>query len=443
MTTLFPFLLAAAVAAAAGLWLLEATIRRTTVGVGVILASVVAAGADVPLPTIALGGVAIYVPDLVLAVIATACVARFLRARHLEVAHYWLMALALLVAYSLVRGVAQFGPAAVSEARSWLLPVAAMVYTATALPTPEVLDRVGRLWVWAAGALTVVALGRWAALATGLSLGPVLAPNVPGDIRVLGAPDALVIAQGFLILAPSWDRGGDRRDRIWAAILLGAVLLLLHRTVWVATLGAILVLFWRRPALGRRFGIGLVLIGILTVLSATTLLPADPGRLETRATNTATFGWRLEGWNGLLLEQEPESRVEWAVGRPFGSGYTRMVNTIVRDESPHSTYVEGLLRIGGLGVAILIGLAVASLWALLRRPPLRGARLLTNDVLLCLTVFSLVYGITYGPQVTTIMALGLAANLGLCAHRRDEPDRAPSGDARHASRDAVPVGPMG
>ena len=416
MTSLVILGLAALLAGAALLWLVEASISRTTVGVALILSGVVAESAKVPLPTLQAGGVVLYPGDVVFAVIATACVARVLRARRLRPAHYWLLALAALTAYSLLRGVAAYGPAAVSESRSWLLPVAAMVYIATATPSAGILDRIGRLWVWSGSALALVAVGRWASLATGAGLGPIFAPNVAGDIRVLGAPETLIIAQAFVILAPSWDRRGATRDRIWAALLLGTVLLMLHRTVWIAVLGAILAFFWRRPSLGRRFGVGLVVIGAVATLAATMLLSADPNNLESRAANTDTFAWRLEGWQQLLLEQEPEDQLSRLVGERFGSGFTRMVNGVVRDESPHSTYIEALLRMGILGALALLGPALAATFVLAQRRRTRSMHLLENDSLLSLTVFSLLYGIAYGPQVTTIMALGLAVNVALCAH---------------------------
>jgi len=409
VTSMLTLALAAVVAGGALLWLVDASIRRTTVGVALILSLVVAESADVPLPNLNLGGVALYAGDLVFAVIATACVARHLRARRLARAHYWVIALGALTAYSLVRGVATFGPGAVSESRSWLLPVAAMVYAATAAPAAEILDRIGRFWAWAGSVLAVVAVGRWAALATGMGLGPILEPNVAGDIRVLGAPETLVIAQAFVILAPSWDSDGQPRDRIWAALLLGTVLLMLHRTVWVAVLGAILALFWRRPALGRRFGVGLVVIGTVATLAATMLLSANPDTLERRAANTDTFGWRLEGWQDLVFEQEPEKTTDWFVGRPFGTGYERTVRFQTRYESPHSVYVEGLLRVGLLGLAALTMTCLVTVWRLMRSPRDDAVDgLLSNDRLLSLAVFGLLYGITYGLEVTVFLGFGLA-----------------------------------
>src|SRR5680860_621622 len=126
-------LLVAILAGAAALWLLEASIRRSAVGAAVLTIYIVAVSADVPLPNVMVGSIAVNVGDLVFALIATATVARLLRSRRLEAVHYWLLAFGAIVIFSLVRGMPLFGPAAVNEARSWLLPTAAMIYIATAV----------------------------------------------------------------------------------------------------------------------------------------------------------------------------------------------------------------------------------------------------------------------------------------------------------------------
>lgn len=415
MSTLLS-LLPLAVAAAAGLALLDALIRRPLAGAGLVIAVSLVTTLTVEEPGANLGGFKVTVVDVAVVLLLTAVAARLLRGARLGGPGACVAALGGLVALSIVRGAGEFGlAAAVNESRGVLPFVAATLYFATGDASPLHRERTARLWLGFAAVLVCLAVARWGVVLGGLPFtGEWYDPGQYGGLRVLWSDEALLLAQGLLILAPGLLPGGrSRRRLLLAAALGGSVVVLQHRSVWAVTLvGAALTLVGE-GAVGRRWALRVV---AAAGLGAVLLLTTFSGPLQERvltssdAVNADTFRWRLEGWQILVAQQGPQSPGDALLGRPYGSGWARRLSLgYTTDVAPHNFYLETGLRTGLLGVGLLVGAYAALLRRLAAGGP-RGADrgLLTDRTLAVLLVAQLVYFLPYSPGPEQALLLGLA-----------------------------------
>ena len=55
--------------------------------------------------------------------------------------------------------------------------------------------------------------------------------------------------------------------------------------------------------------------------------------------------WRIQGWSDLVGAWS-HNVTDWAVGEPFGSGFTRKIQGIATNSHPHNFYIETMIRTG-------------------------------------------------------------------------------------------------
>jgi hypothetical protein len=430
-----------AVIAGAGLFvvLIENVIRRSTFAAGLIMAYFVVATAGIDLPFIALGGITVYIPDLLSTVLITGATARLLRVRKFTASQHVFLAVAALIALSMLRGIAAYGiPSSVNEARFWIAFAASAAYFSTVGPSPSVHRRIGEFWLWSGVALACLAVARWVVLATGLPLGGIFIQADGQNLRVLGSDPTTFIALAFFIAAPALQSGGRVSHRRIAVGLLAVAVLLQHRSVWVAIIIGLLVLMRRNPQLSRRLAVLLVIAVTAGGALILTVFENEPEELSSRATNSQTFGWRVEGWRQLAFEDGPTGPVEVVSGKPFGSGWQRRVGgNVVVEAGPHSFWIAALLRLGVVGVAALLYCYGRPVVAVLRRPTQRlQSDLLNDDTLVSLLVVQATFSLAYNPPAfPTGIIVGLA--LSLASRRTSVLDEQPVPATRHTdARDA-------
>jgi len=390
----------------AALALLDLIIRRPVAGAALFFVLVVLDHAGAYPPELLNSSINVVPNDLVAALLAAAAGARFLRIRHLPGAHRLLLVIIALAAFSLLTGVMTYGQAAVSEARPWVQFLSAAAFFATVQLSQEDFDRIGRYWVWAGAAIMVVAYLRWAALAGNLPSVSILAYD-RGDLRVVRARETMLIAQAFLIVAPLWRNRSNFAYRWLGIAMLATVLLMRHRTLWVAFMLALVVIMIREPELGRRFG-ALTIVAVLVGGGLFTVFLGGSEQQVEASASSSSFEWRLEGWIELLAEEGPQDAADAALGLPFGSGWEREVRGIQSVTRPHSHYVEAALRFGVTGLVALIACYAVVFRKLWRRPSDYSRGLLTGDVLLYLLVIQVAFSVTYDPRETGGLVLGLA-----------------------------------
>jgi O-antigen ligase len=190
-----------------------------------------------------------------------------------------------------------------------------------------------------------------------------------------------------------------------AVVFLVAVILLQHRTVWVATLMMALAWWVLRPARdGRRFvsaGAGTLELSVTALLYCVGTFGIIGDRLtasfeETQRTQS-TFTWRVLSWQDLL--DVPRSYVQWLIGAPFGSGYERFISGTLVTVSPHDYYVHIMLRLGLVGLLALLFVYFQA-WRRLARvgPAALGIRIVLLG--------QLVFFVSYWPSPEQAVLLG-------------------------------------
>jgi hypothetical protein len=131
-----------------------------------------------------------------------------------------------------------------------------------------------------------------------------------------------------------------------------------------------------------------------------TALPAD--RLTTdlaeSASNDSTWQWRVTGWVQLIDRLHGVG--DWLLGLPFGSGYDRLMGGVVTDVHPHNFYVLMLLRVGLLGLVLLLVIVLASLRAC-------GRTTSVGLLMWLLAAGEVIYSLTYEPTLPDGLLLGL------------------------------------
>jgi hypothetical protein len=413
-----------AILAIAGVALVELVIRRTDVGATLVLAIMLLNESSLFDLYVMAGSVRLTINDLLFGVLLTAAIARLLRLGRLSVPQRLLILFGVLVLWALARGFEPAGvPAAVNQARRFLLFGASAMYFSTVEPQRDLLDRIGRFWLIAATVLCGFTLLRWIGSFAGVSNSFIEGAYGDGDsLRAIPAIGALIIAQAAWIALPLLADRSRGVKRFLSPVFFVFVLLLQHRTVWVLTVAGTLYLLFRERAIATRV---LAALAAATVLFAglvfTLFDEADSQvseQLATSAQSTGTFEWRVEGWAALLKDQGPENLEEVLVGRPFGLPWDRvMPNGRVASVSPHSFYVEPYLRVGLIGLAALLltyafalrGTLVAS-----REEDARG--LLSPALLHTVIAVQLLFFITYTPDAAQALLLGLGCAVAI-GHR--------------------------
>ncbi|MFI8288290.1 O-antigen ligase domain-containing protein [Streptomyces sp. ms191] len=340
----------------------------------------------------------------------------------------------LLTAFSFLTGAALFGPqAAGNDLRVPFLYVFGLaLYGISSGFDERLVRRLCVVWVAAACVEMLRAAAWWARHGIGSAVGQVVIDGVPSESRALSAPEALVIAQAAVILLYT-TRLGARRHLLTAPLLL-TVVLLQHRTVWLVT--AVMLACWLctggGPARAGRRGLRLWLAaaGLCTGLYAVTtgLLGRYGTDLAVSASDSGTLSWRTAGWYELLGTLDGPG--EWLTGRPFGSGFERLLDGALVGVSPHNYYLHLLLRIGVPGVLAFVALYATAVRGVLRRPGPASRPLVT------LACGQLVFAMTYQFFPEQGLVVGVLCALAL----RGGPDPAQPDPAQPvpASATAVP-----
>jgi hypothetical protein len=314
-----------------------------------------------------------------------------------------LLALLVLTGYALIRGFGAFGvQAAGNEARTnFIQLICAALFVAVLSAGRNLVRAVTLIWVLAACALSCLALLGWLNVGIGSNSDRIMVDGVLTNARPVSAAQTLVIGQAAMMLLCG---RGSARGRTLAWLLLAVVVLAQHRTIWLAV--GIMITGWlvsRHRQTGSRAA-ALAVLGSLGMLSVLAVSWGAAGGVTEKLTSSSeddrTLVWRMEGWHALLprLKEVPD----WLQGLPFGSGYDRVINGTFVAVSPHNYYLEVLLRLGLLGVAVLL-LVYATAWRA------AGADSEHRLILRLLICSQLVYMITYSLTPEQAVILGLLA----------------------------------
>ena len=411
--------------------LLEVLVRRADIGAGFVLVGMLLQAVFVErVPSLYLKDTRIELSDLLFVLVVAAGLARLLRVRRYTPLLRWLLLLGIVLVVSLLRGMLTISPqGSVNDFRQYLQFVGPALYFATFPPSAWLSDRIGRIWLAAAGVMVTLVTLRWLDVFAGVHLG-VPAERFGNDtaIRVIDGPYTFFLATAAVLTLPAWVQRGRRARRLrWLSVLLLLFVMLLdRRTVWLAMLVGVVVLLLRNRRFGRRALAMLAGAAVVTSLAFVAFPGSHQEPLARSATSTGTLTWRVVGWSELISSWS-ENPANWLVGKPFGSGFERRVEGTDVVSHPHNFYIETMLRTGLVGLLALIALTAGLLRALWRLGRASGAGgLFGPDVLPALVAMQFVWFITWVPGSEQGFVTGLAIAVA----------------AAHVPRRGLPAGPM-
>lgn len=359
------------------------------------------------------GSVSVALLDVLAMTMLAVAVLRRLRRSSMQAWELLPWLLLALAGFNMVRGIRQFPlQQVVNETRPWLYLIAMVVFAALVPGTGR--SRrilVGGLAVYT-GWLFAVVLHGFATTGVRTVTDVAYAGDRVVDPRPVSASGALVLAMVLMLVA------GFRRHLsgpVWYGLLgvLGLVVVLLqHRTVWVATAVALTYVGMRairRGGRARRMAIPALSTGALAAIVIATTGLLRQSALADSVSNALgqdnTLSWRILGWRQLLAGDR--ELTDLVVGEEFGRGFARVVNGVTLTVSAHSQYIATLLRFGLIGL-VLIGLLLVRAW---RNADAAGAELhISPTALRAVVILIACYGLTYSWDPVEGMALGLLAS---------------------------------
>lgn len=245
-------------------------------------------------------------------------------------------------------------------------------------------------------------------------------------LRVLSSANTQLIASAALVGIAMWLGllKGRPSWMLGALLLLLSVVILGHRTVWVAGAAAIGFAWWLsgRQDATKRAGIALpIVVGVLFVGGFFAVAPESTVSQElTRSVSEtsqqhSTLAWRQDSWKSLIADWAQSGPAVWLGGKPFGSDNSRYIESqgMKTRVTAHNHYVAVLVNGGAVGLAsFLAALVIAFRRLYVFGPnPVAGFR---PEILLVLLAFFVVYGIGYSLDYLQGLMIGmvfaLAAN---------------------------------
>jgi hypothetical protein len=329
------------------------------------------------------------------------------------------MAFGGTILLSLIVGLDEYGKYAGAEVRRFFYLWVAGLYCCTADFSESDLRQIARWCVWTAYALIGIAVYFWVGMESGfLNRSEVLEfAAVGGVFRPVSSHAAFFVASVALVQTMAWLRGTGSRHSGWhAATFTAFVIIMQHRSVWIAALiGLLCVVLLERRRMARRFPLllGFVLIGSLLISVA-----AGFGYLDDLAKSLVqstmsmtdrhgTFAARIDGWDRLFDSWTGASAQTILFGFPFGHGYTRMYYGQLIEFAPHNFYIDLVLRVGIVGaVLFIIPTCIAIIYALRSDYASEFEYLLTRGLGVGL-IASLVYYIAYPSYYIVTGATGI------------------------------------
>lgn len=364
-------------------------------------------------------GLWIYPSDAFAGVAAGGLVFRvlFMGKRNMVPMAWWVLGVVQFVLFAW--GLTMHGTGAGVDYRTHFAAWAGAAYLATFTQDERFIRRLLLAVQFIAFGMMAVAVYRWVGSVIDMRFARevdfFITTGVP--FRVLWVAPTFMIALAMLTsifyAATDQKKGGD-----WLLVMLFAafVLVLQHRTVWVAGMGGVGMLAFMlskaRAGVGMKMaaaGIGLiVLVGVLA-----TSLQGVSGSIQSQAEKAVskggTFqGGRVSSWTVLLKDWATSgSPVTYLVGKPFGGGYDRYLSAYATEavhNQPHNYYVHLLYR-GGL-----IGLG-AFLWVMWHAAAAVRRQLAGGDayapLLMAILTALLLYYIPYAVSYDHAIFLGL------------------------------------
>ena len=411
--------LALVVGVAAVIWFLLNTTTRKTLPVAAVLVGLCLEVFFFKQPSVQVG-LQLYPNDAISVFTLLACLVTFVR-RPLPVSEVpfllWL-GFGFTIMLSFAIGLQQFGRYAGTEVRPFFYLWVTGLYASIAEFDEKDLKRIARWCVLAGYALIGIAVYFYVAVGIGYIDRMVYFGDEEGSVfRPIGAAGAYYAGALALFQTLAWlRRSGTRFSGLHALVFLAFVVILQHRSVWIAVgAGLLVLLFVERQHVRHRFGL---LLGALLAVSMGIAIAASFGVFDELSRNLlqsvstmddqhGTFAGRVDGWERLTDEWSGASVWVQLFGYPFGRGYTRYYYGQLIEFAPHNLLLDLVLRVGVIGTLFFLVPALAVIVHGLRAPTRGEVDHIVTRGLGVLMFSSMVYGVAYPTNYLLTMALGV------------------------------------
>lgn len=338
----------------------------------------------------------------------------------------WLL-FGFMLFVSLVIGYAQYKTKAGVDLRPTFYFWATTFFISTFRIDFDEATRILRMFSWVGVLVLLIVAYRWVSDALGVGAIRYDQIGAGKPLRVLTAGQAYFLAAMTLFLAYIFAMRDKLEARRWPWMVLPfglAVLLLQHRSVWIATLVGLGVIYIGEPQLRARFrqytlisflGGSVLLVPFLAAGVLDPVVDAlSESVQEALQTRNSTLTWRLQSTRELFMQWLNGGPKVHLIGKPFGSGYERYLEDLghVTDYSPHNLYIQMLLRVGLIGIAgLMVAYIVTALNMWKRRFEDVGDNPVSATPWAAVLVSSLVFFYPYGAHFVQGLFLGLAIAL--------------------------------
>jgi hypothetical protein len=317
-------------------------------------------------------------------------------------------------------GIGEYGRYAGTEFRPFFYLWIAGTYGCLASLDDDDLRQIGRWCTWAAYAFIGISLMFLVGLQTGLiDRSNVFDFAVGGRVfRPIGSHATFFVAMVGLVQLMAWLRGsGTRWSGTHALLFLLLVVLMQHRSVWVATgFGLMIVLWLERRHVTRHVPFflwsALAIAPVLAVAVWAGVFDELIERLVTSAVtmfdSQGTFAARVDGWDRLVETWTEAGGSAIAIGLPFGHGYTRLFRGQLIEFAPHNWFLDLVLRVGVIGLLFYVWAAVAVMIKAMRAPATTEFEVLLLRGVGVALAASLLYYLAYPSYYLIGAAIGIA-----------------------------------
>jgi hypothetical protein len=369
-------------------------------------------------------GINLFYTDFALLLIGAAAGLRLLFAPDFPLRHWAWLAFSAVICLSLILGLARYGSAAGVSVRGYFYFMVTGLY-GMSFPMDERRVRF-TLNVLAAVAMLLLVLTayRWVVYYTPITalLPPGGVYNVDGAIRVIKSNEALVLAEvlvcGLFFAAAAT---GLQVAQWFSPLLLGTVLALQHRSVWLAALVGGLTRFLVARSKQSSTASQLLLVAAIVGITSIPLifteklsgLTQQVGHSAERALEGHdTTHERFSNWKSMIELWYQGGVKSIVIGQSFGADSSRYVeeeNGGVRKISyyAHNIYVQTLYNTGLVGLAAML-VAFAYVVQGLYRLNRDGVGGTTTQILLVLMVMQMAYYVPYGTDYLQSLLFGVA-----------------------------------
>lgn len=387
-------------------------------------------------------GITIYYTDLVLVLVGFVAFLRLLTAKDFPLRHKGWLVFCTVMLLSFALGLASYGTGAGVQVRNYFYFAAAglygMSFPMNACSLRKVFNALGLLGLMLVG----LSLYRWAVLFIPI---PDLMPeggtyNVDGIYRVIYSYSTLVVAQVFVLGVFFAQTSGVLGPvRFMAPLLLGVVLALQHRSVWLAMLvgiaASLLVGRKKQASTATRL---IMLAGIVCITALPMLMSGELSGVtqsvgksaERAAAGRDTTGERLESWQQIIKQWYDAGPRSILIGQSFGSDMTRM---ILNEQTggyrrigyaAHNMYVQTLFNTGILGLGALLAAFGYTLRGLYRCCREKAGEV-EAQALFVLLLMQAAYYVPYGVDYLQGLVFGVALSYVAGKSLRSAPQAVP------------------